>query len=178
MRWFWIDRFTEFEQGRHASAIRTVSLGGDFLEDYLPGFSIMPNALVVEGIAQTGGLLAGETSGFKARVVLAKVAKAQFYFHATPGDVLTYKAVLEDVKADGAICRGTSHVGERLQAEVELVFANLAKGFEGVELFEPSNFLVMLRLLNLYNVGRKADGSPLDVPPHMLEAEQRANAGH
>ena len=177
MRWFWIDRFTEFEQGKRAAAVRTVSQGDEHLDDYIPGFPVMPNSLVIEGIAQTGGLLAGETSGFKARVVLAKVAKAQFHAYAVPGDTLTYRAELLDVKPDGAICQATSHIGTTLQAEVEMVFAYLDARFEGVELFEPSDFLAMVRLLALYDVGRKADGSPLDIPPHLLEAERIANAG-
>jgi 3-hydroxyacyl-[acyl-carrier-protein] dehydratase len=177
MRWFWIDRFTEFEQGKRATAIRTVSQGDEHLDDYLPGFPLMPNSLVIEGIAQTGGLLAGETSGFKERVVLAKVAKAQFHCYAVPGDTLTYTAVLADVKSDGAICQGTSYIGTKLQAEVEMVFAYLDARFEGVQLFEPGDFLAMLRLFAIYDVGRKADGSPLDIPPHLLEAERTANAG-
>lgn len=177
MRWFWIDRFVEFEQGRRAVAVKNVSLAEEQIEDYLPGMPVMPNALIVEGLAQTGGLLAAEYNGFRERVVLAKVAKAIFHFPARPGDTLTYTANIEDIKADGAICRGTSHVGDQLQAEIELVFAHLDDRFAGVQLFEPADFLVMLRLFQLYTVGRKQDGSPLDIPPHMLEAERAANAG-
>ena len=75
MRWFWIDRFTEFESGRAATAIKNVSLAEEYLHDHFPGAPVMPNALVIEGLAQTGGLLVAEHSGFENRVVLAKVAK-------------------------------------------------------------------------------------------------------
>src|SRR3954447_14551730 len=86
MRWFWIDRYTEFESGRTATAIKNVSLAEEHLHDHFPGAPLMPNSLVIEGIAQTGGLLVGEHSGFEERVILAKVAKARFHFSAVPGD--------------------------------------------------------------------------------------------
>ena len=108
MRWFWIDRFLEFERAKRAVAIKNISLAEDYLTDYMPGYPVFPQALVVEGLAQTGGLLAGEVNGFRERVVLAKVAKAEFHLLARPGDTLTYEAILEDVKSSGAICRGIS----------------------------------------------------------------------
>ena len=42
-----------------------------------------------------------------------------------PGDTLIYRTVIEDIPKDGAIVNGTSHVGDRLQAEVELFFVAL-----------------------------------------------------
>lgn len=170
MRWFWIDRFLEFERAKRAVAIKNISLAEDYLTDYLPGYPVFPQSLVVEGLAQTGGLLAGEYNGFRERVVLAKVAKAQFHTLARPGDTLTYEAIIEDIKSDGAICRGISRKGDQIQAEVELMFAHLDERFQGVDLFEPAAFLGMLRQLGVFAVGRKSDGSPLDVPPHLLQA--------
>ena len=171
MRWFWIDRFVEFEHGKRAVSEKVVSLSEDALDDRLPGFPLMPASLIVEGLAQTGGLLAGEYRGFKERVVLAKVTKAQFHFPAVPGDVLRYTATLLDIKPDGAMCSGTSHVGGRLQGEFELMFAHLSSAMQR-ELFEPAEFLRLLRILRLFEVGRKEDGSPLDVPEHLLAAER------
>ena len=82
----------------------------------------MPNSLIIEGIAQTGGLLVAEHGKFQERVVLAKISKARFHFHAVPGDTLVYRTVIEDIPKDGAIVSGTGHVGDRLQAELELQF--------------------------------------------------------
>ncbi len=175
MRWFWIDRFLEFERGKRAVAIKNITLAEDYLHDYMPGRPIFPNSLVVEGIAQTGGLLAAEVRGFRDRVVLAKVVKAQFHQLARPGDTLTYSANLVDIKPDGAICQAVAQIGTQIQAEVELVFANLDDRFQGVDLFEPAQFLGMLRLLGLYAVGKQVDGSPLEVPPHFLQAEAAAS---
>lgn len=172
MRWFWIDRFVEFVSGERAVALKAVSIAEEPLDEYLPGHPVAPCSLIIEGLAQTGGLLVAEHNGFRERVVLAKVGKAVFHFPARPGDVLTYTAVVEDIRADGAMVRGTSHAGDRLQAEIELVFAHLDDRIPGTELFEPAGFLRTLRLLKLFEVGRTPDGQPLTIPAHMRDAEQ------
>ena len=79
------------------------------------------------------------------------------------------------MRPNGAIISGTSRVGERLQAEIEIVFAYLDDRFDGIDLFYPADFLCILRLLGLYDVGRYADGSPLQVPDYLLEAENLQN---
>jgi 3-hydroxyacyl-[acyl-carrier-protein] dehydratase len=174
MRWFWIDRFTEFESGRRAAALKNVSLAEEHLHDHFPGAPLMPNSLIIEGLAQTGGLLVAEHGGFEERVVLAKVAKARFYFAAVPGDTLEYRVTIEDIHKDGAIVSGTSHVGARLQAEVQIFFAHLAEAAAGKSLFDPANLLAMLKLLRVFEVGRDAEGRPLAIPPALLAAEQQA----
>lgn len=173
MRWFWIDRFIEFESGRRAVAVKNVTFAEEQVLDYFPGFALLPPALIIEGLAQTGGLLVGEHGGFRERVVLAKVGKAVFHRPVRPGDTLRYTAVIEDIREDGAIVAGTSHLGDELQAEISLVFAHLDHRFAGVEQFVPADFIGMLRSFGMYRVGRKQDGSPLDVPPHLAEAERR-----
>jgi 3-hydroxyacyl-[acyl-carrier-protein] dehydratase len=164
MRWFWIDRYVEFESGRHAVAVKNVSLAEEHLHDHFPGAPMMPNSLIVEGIAQTGGLLVGEYNDFAKRVVLAKVSRATFHFPAMPGDTLTYRTKIEEIKLDGAMVSATSHVGERLQAEVDMFFAHLSEGQGEGELFQPAVLLAWLRTLGVFEIGRAADGSPLKVP--------------
>jgi 3-hydroxyacyl-[acyl-carrier-protein] dehydratase len=171
MRWFWIDRFTQFESGRSATAVKNVSLAEGHLHDHFPGAPLMPNSLVIEGLAQTGGLLAAEHNDFEERVVLAKVAKARFHFSATPGDTLVYQMTIDDIHKDGAIVSGTSHVGPRLQAEVQLVFAHLSESVAGSKsLFDPASLLAMLKLLGVFEVGRDSQGKPLNVPASLLAA--------
>lgn len=175
MRWMWIDRFVEFESGRRAIALKNVTLVEEQLDDYIPGYPIMPAPLIIEGMAQTGGLLVAEHGGFLERVVLAKVGKAVFHFPAVPGDQMLYTTTVEAFQPDGAICKCTSHIKNRLQAEVELVFAHLDDArFRGVDLFRPDELLRMLRIFHMFEVGKKADGSPLEIPPHMLAAERAA----
>jgi len=164
MRWFWVDRFTEFVSGQTATSEKSVSLSEEVVDDYAP---------VVEGLAQTGGLLLGQMSDFKDRVVLAKISKSKFHFEAYPGDTLTYHITLGPQEGIGAVAVGTSHVNGRLQAEIELMFAKLDdERFNNVELFEPAEFCRMIRLLRIFEVGVNPDGTPIQVPEHMIDAEK------
>jgi 3-hydroxyacyl-[acyl-carrier-protein] dehydratase len=164
MRWYWIDRFVEFESGRYAKAVKNVSLAEDHLHDHFPGYPVMPNPLIIEGLAQTGGLLVCEHNQFREKVVLAKVPKARFHFHATPGDTLVYTTTVDYIRRDGAMVTATSHVGQRLQAELEIVFAHLDGELGQKTLFNPRDLLQMMRVLRAFDVGRAADGSPLAEP--------------
>ena len=164
MRWYWIDRFVEFESGRYARAIKNISLAEEHLHDHFPGYPVMPNTLVIEGLAQTGGLLVCEHTRFREKVVLAKVPKVSFYFPVLPGDTLLYTATIDDVREDGAMVTATSHRGSELQAETEIVFAHLNGEHQAKKLFEMSDYLRMMRMLRAYEVGRAADGSPLREP--------------
>ncbi len=169
MRWYWIDRFIEFESGRYAKAVKCVSLAEEHLHDHFPSYPMLPNSLVIEGMAQTGGLLVSEFKQFSEKVVLAKVPKVHFYRDAVPGDTLVYKTTIEYVKEEGAMVTATSHIGSELHAEAEIVFAHLNDPQLG-SLFDPETFLKMLRLLGAFKVGRAADGSPLKPPAHLLRA--------
>ena len=173
MRWFWIDRYTEFVSGKHATAVKSVSLSEEVVDEYAPGRTFLPPTLIIEGLAQTGGLLVGQTSDFLDRVVLAKVQSSKFHFEAYPGDTLTYHVEITRQEADGAFVTGTSHCGDRLQAEINLMFAKLTdERFENVELFEPAALCRMCRLLRLFEVGVYVDGPRVQVPQHMIDAEK------
>jgi 3-hydroxyacyl-[acyl-carrier-protein] dehydratase len=175
MRWFWIDRFTEFVSGKRATAIKNVALAEGHIQDHFPGNPLMPNALITEGLAQTGGLLVGETTGFEARVVLAKVSKIRFHSEARPGDTLTYRAEILDAHADGSVVSCTSHVGDRLQAEAEIFFANLTGRHGERPLFRPAEFLTTLRILAIYDVGVTQDGKRIEPPARLVAAEKLLN---
>ncbi len=161
MRWYWIDRFVEFQSGQRAKAIKVVSLAEDHIHDQYASFPIMPHPLIIEGMAQTGGLLVGEHSGFKEKVVLAKISKVVFYGDAVPGDQLTYTTTVDDIRESGAMVSGQVHRGDELFAEMNLVFAHLSTGHEQRTLFEPKTFVKMMRMLGAYDVGVGADGGPL-----------------
>jgi 3-hydroxyacyl-[acyl-carrier-protein] dehydratase len=178
MRWYWIDRFEEFVRGRRAVALKCVAMSEEQFDGYSPGFPVMPGSLIIEGMAQTAGLLIGEIDGFSQRVVLAKIGKAIFHFPALPGDTLRYTATILDVKADGAMASVTSHAGERLQAEVELMFAFLDDRFPSGPLFEPVDFVAMIRAFGMYDVARTPDGEPLELPAFYADAEREATAAY
>ncbi|MGD9648018.1 MAG: 3-hydroxyacyl-ACP dehydratase FabZ family protein [Pirellulales bacterium] len=162
MRWIWIDRFIEFESGRRARAIKNVTLAEDHLHDHFYGYPVMPNSLILEGLAQTGGILVGEHSNFEEKVILAKVPKVIFHLPALPGDTLTYTAEVEAINDDGARVNATSHIGERLQAEAEIVFAHLQDNDRVKNLFEPKNFVFTMKLLGVFDVGRGSGDTPAE----------------
>jgi 3-hydroxyacyl-[acyl-carrier-protein] dehydratase len=164
MRWFWIDRYTEFESGRAATAVKAVSLAEDHLHDHFPGAPLMPNSLILEGMAQTAGLLVAEHYHFERDVVLAKVAKATFHAPALPGSVLTYRAKIEDLQDDGAFVSVTSRIGEQPQGEAEIFFGCLQGGASGRKLFDSTGLTNWLRTLRVYEIGRGRDGLPLTEP--------------
>jgi len=175
MRWYWIDRFLEFQSGRSATAVKHVSAAEEHLRDHFPGCPVMPGTLVMEGLAQAGGLLVFEHHRFTENPILAKVPSVRFYSEAQPGDTLTYRVTIEEIKKEGALVRGTSHVGPRLQAEMQMVFAHFDGGHRKGALFDPQVFFDMLRFLGAYDVACAADGSRLPEP--RLPAETLVPAG-
>ena len=170
MRWFWIDRFTQFVSGQRAVSIKNVSLAEEHLHGYLPGYPFHPASLVLEGLAQTGGLLLAELTQFKQRLVLAKVSRLITHFVPRPGDTLRYTAELDSVGREGARIKSTSHVDEQLQAEAELFIAVLPSDSESNpdKLYEPREFAQLLRILRVYEVGVGQDGQPLQMPSDLI----------
>ncbi len=171
MRWFLIDRFEKFISGQQATAVKAISMTEPAVDDYSVTFPRYPSSLIVEGIAQAGGILVSQIHDFKHRVVLAKINHSTFNFFAVPGDRLVIDVQILNLQKFGAVVSGLSKVSDHVQAEVELVFAYLGDDFEGVELFEPGGFCRVLRSLKLFDVGVNPNGTPIAVPQHMRDAE-------
>src|SRR5947209_20005827 len=106
MRWIWIDRFLEFESGKSARAVKNLSLAEDHFADHFPGYPVMPAPLMLEGLAQTGGILVGQANDFKEKVVLAKIPWARFRREALAGERLTYDVELLHLRPEGAAFKG------------------------------------------------------------------------
>ena len=177
MRWFWIDRFVEFVRDTRATTIKNVSFGEEPIDDYLPGHPHYPHSLIIEGMAQTGGLLVSEAGGFQTKTVLAKVSKAIFHDLTVPGDQIFLTAVVQDKKPSGAIIEGTVTVDGQVRAELELSFAFLDDRFGETGLFPPEDLLRTLRILKLFDVAVDQNGNRIHAPEHMLEAERQAARG-
>ncbi len=171
MRWFWIDRFESFVSGKEATALKNVTFSEEPLDDYLPGLPHYPNSLIIEGMAQTGGLLLSEIQQFQQRVVLAKISRAEFHRIALPGDQLRFTVNLQSLQADGAIVGGSVNVSGELQSKMEMTFAILDESFGEQPFFPAANLLRILRIMRLYEVGVDSSGNRLTIPQHMLDAE-------
>ena len=150
MRWIWIDGFTEFFRGKSARAVKNLSLAEDYFAEHFPGYPIMPGSLILEGLAQTGGILVGEANEFREKVVLAKVPKAVFHREALAGEKLIYDVELLHLRPEGASVQGRATVGEggALVAEAEIFFAHLDQA-RSRQIFGEHNFVFSGELKHL-----------------------------
>jgi 3-hydroxyacyl-[acyl-carrier-protein] dehydratase len=121
----------------------------------------MPGSLMLEGMAQTGGILLGETHDFKHIVILAKVPKVIYHSWAMPGDTLIYSAELLEARPEGGMTRVTAKCGERLVAEAEIVFVHLdqTSGAAIPQNVDQKNFVFELGLMSILDVGKAGNGT-------------------
>jgi len=140
MRWIWIDKFTEFTSRTSATAVKNVSLAEEHLHDLYPAFPIVPHSLIVEGMAQTAGILVGEARNFAEKVILAKINRATFHRLVRPGETIQYEARIEQLNEAGASITGRVTVGGELVAEVDLMFSHIDQNMSGMK-FPEHNFV-------------------------------------
>ncbi len=153
MRWIWIDKFIEFTPRTSAVALKNCTLAEEHLHDLYPDFPIVPHSLIVEGMAQTAGILVGEARNFKEKVILAKVGKATFHRLVRPGDTILYKAHVDQLNEQGASISGrveiqsnnahgsaVGNANENLVAEIELMFSHIDQNMSGIK-FPEHNFV-------------------------------------
>jgi 3-hydroxyacyl-[acyl-carrier-protein] dehydratase len=149
----WIDTVTAFEDGVRMEAVKNLSLSEELFHDHfdgeedgLPPEPVMPGSLMVEGMAQTAGILVGSVNRFREKVVLAKVSKVEIDEDAAPGQTLRYEAELERMDAVGASTRG---VVRRLDhadgvwreiGRIDLIFSHLDQNTGG-RTFPEHNFV-------------------------------------
>jgi len=140
MRWIWIDKFTEFTPRTSATAVKNVTLAEEHLHDLYPAFPIVPHSLIVEGMAQTSGILVGEARNFEEKVILAKIGRATFHRLVRPGETIAFNAKIDQLNEHGASISGTVKSGNDLVAEIELMFSHIDKNLAGVQ-FPEHNFV-------------------------------------
>ena len=140
MRWIWIDKFIDFQSGRSATAVKNVSLAEEHLHDHFPGFPIMPEALMIEAMAQTAGILVGESYDFQEKVILAKVKKAVFFDFVRPGDTIRLNAVIDSITPEAASTTGKIKRDDQLVAEIDLMFSHIDQNLAGID-FPEDNFV-------------------------------------
>src|SRR5580704_12635316 len=164
MRWIWIDKFTEFTSRQSATAIKNVTLAEEHLHDLYPAFPVMPHSLIVEGMAQTSGILVGEARNFAEKVILAKIGRATFHRLVRPGDTLYYSAKIDQLNETGASISGTVRAGldpsAPLIAEIELMFSHIDKNLSGAA-FPEHNFVFTDQFRDLLKTYRSGTQIPL-----------------
>jgi 3-hydroxyacyl-[acyl-carrier-protein] dehydratase len=169
MRWCWIDRILVLDKGSRCVAIKNVSLAEEHLHDHFPGTPVMPASLMIEGMAQTAGILTGHARGFKEKVILAKIGKATFDCEVYPGQSLIYDATLDRIDEAGASTTGIVRLidphtfkpdAERGNASgsywesapqigvIELMFSHIDQNMRGLG-FPDHNFVFTDQFMNL-----------------------------
>ena len=148
MRWIWIDRFELFEPGKRAIALKNVSLAEEHLHDHWAAYPVMPASLMIEGMAQTAGILVGQARDFKEKVLLAKIARAEFDELVLPGDQLTYEAVIESIAPEAASTRGVIRRNGLEIGRVDLMFSHADQNLSGVK-FPSENFVFTGQFMRL-----------------------------
>lgn len=122
-----VDRVTELEKGVSINAYKNVSISEPIFQGHFPDHPIYPGVMIIEGMAQAGGVLAFQSSNTDDQkemdnkvVYFMSIDKAKFRSPVTPGDKLVYK--LSVIKQRGAVWQldAKAYVDEKLVAEAEL----------------------------------------------------------
>jgi len=99
-----VDRVLELQAGRSIVAVKNVNYNEAFFQGHFPEFKVMPGVLMIEAIAQAGGILLYHSiaNPQSKLVLLSKIDKAKFRRTVIPGDQLRLEA--EIVKLKSRIC--------------------------------------------------------------------------
>ena len=117
-----VDRITEFESGKLIVGIKNVTINEPFFQGHFPGHPIMPGVLILEAMAQVGGvyaILANEV-GENQVPYFVGIDNAKFRKPVLPGDVLRLELELLKVKRGIYTFNGKAMVDGKLVAQAEL----------------------------------------------------------
>jgi len=159
MRWMWIDRIVELVPRQRLVAVKLVSMAEEHLHDHFPvgelpggerrpAMPVMPASLIIEGMAQSAGILVGHAEGFREKVILAKIGTAELEREATPGTTLRYTATIQQMDRQGASTAGVVELFDHGAPErgwerigrIDLMFSHIDQNMAGLE-FPEHNFV-------------------------------------
>jgi len=131
MRHYWVDRVCEIEPGVRAVGLKAVALSDDTFTDHFPGNPVLPGVHILEGLAQTAGVLLHSTTDGARLAVMASIDRARFVSFARPGDLVRLEVEVESMDDDAARVLGHARAGEREVAVARFTF----------RLLEPDTFI-------------------------------------
>jgi 3-hydroxyacyl-[acyl-carrier-protein] dehydratase len=122
-----VDRITELTEGSYIEGYKNVSISEPVFQGHFPDHPIYPGVMIIEGMAQAGGVLAFKSMDNATQeeienkvVYFMSIDKAKFRAPVTPGDQLVYK--IDVIKNKGAIWQldAKAYVDDKLVAQAEL----------------------------------------------------------
>ncbi|WP_321312996.1 3-hydroxyacyl-ACP dehydratase FabZ [Halarcobacter sp.] len=121
-----VDRITEMEKGKSIIGYKNISISEPAFMGHFPGHPIYPGVLILEGMAQAGGVLALKSNDLSNEELANKVIyfmsidKAKFRTPVKPGDKLEYKIEVKKLRGTLIVLDGKAYVDDSLVAEAEL----------------------------------------------------------
>ncbi len=122
-----VDRVSEVLHGESIEAYKNVSISEPIFEGHFPGHPIYPGVMIIEGMAQAGGILAFQSMSADDQaatedkvVYFMSIDRCKFRHPVRPGDRLIYKLKVLKNKGPIWVLEGQAFVDEKLVAEAEL----------------------------------------------------------
>jgi UDP-3-O-[3-hydroxymyristoyl] N-acetylglucosamine deacetylase/3-hydroxyacyl-[acyl-carrier-protein] dehydratase len=118
-----VDRIISLEEGRRVVGMKNVTINEPYFQGHFPGHPIMPAVLIIEAMAQTGGvLLLSMVEQPKTKLVyFMAIDKAKFRKPVFPGDQLRFELEMIKLRMNTCKMRGKAFVGDDLVAEADLL---------------------------------------------------------
>jgi len=119
-----VDRITKLDYGKHATGIKNVTINDYFFKGHFPGHPVMPGVIIIEAMAQVGGvmMLASRENKGKLAFFMA-IDNVKFRKPVVPGDQLVLEVEAVKVKSKTGQVRGRALVEGKVVAEADLMFA-------------------------------------------------------
>lgn len=119
-----VDKILEIETGRKAVGLKNVTINEPFFQGHFPGNPIMPGVLIVEAMAQVGGIAILSMEENKGKLaVLTGIERMKFRRQVVPGDTLIMEAELIAFKMGIGKAKVSAKVEDKIAAEGEMMFA-------------------------------------------------------
>lgn len=121
-----LDRVTELTKNESIIGFKNVTIGDNIFQGHFPGHPIYPGVMILEGMAQAGGILAFKSVDMSEEEAASKVVyfmsidKAKFRAPVRPGDRLEYRISVSKHKGSIWIFDGKAYVDNVLVSEAEL----------------------------------------------------------